>query len=100
MFLQIPFGFHDLALIRGLLEAAGFASIRVSPLTLDCRSVSARDFAAGFVRGTPLANDLLARGADFAAVEAAVAAALAGAGGEAPFSCPMKAIVFQAEAGI
>lgn len=98
-FLEIPFGFHDIAFIRGLLEAAGFASIRVSPLTLECRSASARDLAAGFVRGTPLANDLQARGADFEAVEAAVAAALAEAGGQAPFSCPMKAIVFQAEAG-
>ena len=98
-FLQIPFGFHDIALIRGLLEAARFTAIQVSPVALECRSASARDLAAGFVRGTPLANDLLARGADFTAVEAAVAAALAEAGGEAPFSCPMKAIVFQAEAG-
>lgn len=95
-FLTVPFGFHDPALIRGLLEKAGFKAIEITPLAFECRSESAKGFAAGFVRGTPLANDLLARGADLAEVEAAVAVGLAELGGDTPFSCPMKAIVVEA----
>lgn len=95
-FLSVPFGFHDADLIRGLLEAAGFTSIRITPLAFECRSPSAADFAIGFVRGTPLANDLLARGADLDTVEAEVTKGLAAVGGEAPFACPMKALVVEA----
>ncbi|MBS1766496.1 MAG: methyltransferase domain-containing protein [Acidobacteria bacterium] len=95
-FLSVPFGFHDEALIRSLLEAAGFAAIQLTHQAFECRSPSAADFAIGFVRGTPLANDLVARGADLETVEAEVAKGLAAVGGEAPFVCPMKALVVEA----
>jgi SAM-dependent methyltransferase len=97
-FLKVPFGFHDPALISRLLEAHGFSAIRIHPLVLDCRSASARGFATSFARGTPMANELQARGADFDKIEAAIAGELAAMGGESPFSCPMKALVVEAEA--
>ncbi|HJU83996.1 MAG TPA: class I SAM-dependent methyltransferase [Holophagaceae bacterium] len=97
-FLQIPFGFHDQSLITELLQANGFAGLRIEPVVLDCRSAHARDFAIGMVRGTPLANDLSARGADPEQVIDAAEAELAALGGREPFCCPMEALVVQAKA--
>lgn len=98
-FLEVPFGFHDEALIKRLMEAAGFAAIRIERVPKECRSPSAREFAVGLVRGTPLAGELAARRADLDQVEAAVEAALAELGGAAPFVSPQQALVAQAQAG-
>ena len=97
-FLATPFGFHDEALIRSLMEAADFSDVQVAHLTLECRGATAADVARGFVRGTPLSVDLAERGADFDAVEAAITAELIPVGGAAPFSCPMKALVVEGRA--
>jgi hypothetical protein len=98
-FLEAPFFFHDGDLIRDLLKAGGFSGIQIEPVSRDCRSPSARAFATGLVRGTPLANDLAARNADFEAAMEAVSGALARMGGAKPFSAPMKALVVEAAAG-
>ena len=98
-FLEAPFSFHDGDLIRDLLKAGGFSGIQIEPVSRDCRSPSARAFATGLVRGTPLANDLAARNADFEAAVEAVSGALARMGGAEPFSAPMKALVVEAAAG-
>ena len=92
-FLDLPFGFHDETLIHHLMQEQGFTSIHIEPRSLECRSESAKDFATGLVRGTPLANDLQSRAADFDLVERTVAEALAELGGDAPFQSPMKALV-------
>ena len=94
-FLKVPFGFHDVDHIRSLMDAEGFESLRVESLSHDCRCPSAAELAMGLVRGTPLFNDLQARGADLTAVQQAIATHLAAFGGAAPFSCPMKAFVIQ-----
>lgn len=98
-FLEVPFGFHDEARIRAFLRDHGFGNIHTEAIDMECRSPVARDFAIGLVRGTPLANDLQARGAVPGPVEDAIAAALAEMGGGAPFRCPMRALVVQAQAG-
>ncbi|HET6329678.1 MAG TPA: methyltransferase domain-containing protein [Holophagaceae bacterium] len=95
-FLDVPFGFHDETLIRRLMEHEGFKDIRVEVLGLECRSSTAREFAVGLVRGTPLANDLQARGISPEPVEEALALALAELGGASPFITSMKALVVQA----
>lgn len=97
-FLEVPFGFHDGDRIQALLEEQGFAGVRLEALVLPCRCESAATLAAGLVRGTPLANDLLARDTEPEAVIGSVTAALAEVGGEAPFTCPMKALVVEAQA--
>ncbi len=95
-FLEVPFGFHDEALIRRLMEAAGFTAIRIERVAKECRSPSAREFAVGLVRGTPLVGELAARNADLEPMEAAVEAALEEVGGASPFVCPQQALVVQA----
>lgn len=95
-FLEVPFGFQDQSLIRGLMEEAGFTEIRMELVSKECRSSSARELALGLVRGTPLVGELVARGADMGRVEAVVTKALADFGGSAPCVSPMSALVVQA----
>ncbi len=97
-FLEVPFGFNDQSLIRGLLEEAGFMDIRMEAVPKECRSPSARELALGLLRGTPLAGELATRGADLERAEALVAEALAAFGGAAPFVSPMSALVVEATA--
>jgi ubiquinone/menaquinone biosynthesis C-methylase UbiE len=72
-FYDIPFSFYDPALIRDLLERAGFKSIEKSRVSFPCRSKSAAEFAIGLVRGNPTATTIEEHGADIDAVIQAVA---------------------------
>jgi ubiquinone/menaquinone biosynthesis C-methylase UbiE len=72
-FYDIPFSFYDPALIRDLLERAGFKSIEKSHVSFPCRSKSAAEFAIGLVRGNPTATTIEERGVDIDAVIQAVA---------------------------
>lgn len=94
----VPCGFHDRKLIATLLEEAGFGDVAIEPLALQMRSDSARELATGFVRGSPLAKELGARGVDPAPIVDAVAAGLARLGGERPFRVAMHALVVTAYA--
>jgi SAM-dependent methyltransferase len=58
---RTPSGYHDIAAIRGDLLQAGIGDATIETLDLACRAVSARDAAMGFVRGTPLSGEILAR---------------------------------------
>jgi ubiquinone/menaquinone biosynthesis C-methylase UbiE len=72
-FYDIPFSFYDPALIRNLLERAGFKSIEKFLVSFPCRNKSAAEFAIGLVRGNPTATTIEERGVDVEAVIAAVA---------------------------
>ena len=95
-FYELPFGFYDSALIRTLLEQAGFSKVESFMLTKPFRSKSAEDFAIGLVRGNPVGGELEARGADPEEVIGAVEKKLAEQFGKAPCEGQMQAIVWQA----
>ncbi len=95
-FYEIPFGFHDSTLIRKLLEDAGFENVESFSETKPCRSRSAREFAAGLVRGNPVAAEATERGVEPDDLIDAVAKRIAERFGEAPVESAMCAIIWQA----
>lgn len=96
-FYLAPFGWHDPEEIRATVTGAGFRDVHIDVVAKEAVAVSARNFAIGLVRGNPLT--LAERGiTDLAPVIDAVAAALARGYGEAPFRCPIQALVVSATA--
>jgi ubiquinone/menaquinone biosynthesis C-methylase UbiE len=95
-FYEIPFGFHDSAVIGKLLQHAGFKKIEAFSETKPCRSTSAKEFATGLVRGNPVATEATERGVDPEALINAVAKRIAERFGEAPVESTMRAIIWQA----
>ena len=75
---RTPHGYHDVARIRGELEAAGFARVAVETIEDRSRAASHRDPAIGFCQGTPLRNEIEAR--DAARLDEATDAAAAALG--------------------
>ncbi|MGB9476352.1 MAG: methyltransferase domain-containing protein [Candidatus Udaeobacter sp.] len=84
-FYDIPFSFYDPALIRDMLERAGFKSIDRSSVSFPCRSKSAAEFAIGLIRGNPTATTIEERGVDVDIVIQAVARELSKHGSD-PFA--------------
>jgi ubiquinone/menaquinone biosynthesis C-methylase UbiE len=60
---RTPHGYHDLARIRDDLAAAGFTFVATETLAATSRAASPRDAAVAFCQGTPLRNEIEARGA-------------------------------------
>ena len=58
---RTPHGYHDTAVIRRDLEAAGFKQIEIETIAQRSRAPSHRDPAIGFCQGTPLRNEIEAR---------------------------------------
>jgi ubiquinone/menaquinone biosynthesis C-methylase UbiE len=73
---RTPHGYHDTALIRRDLEKAGFSDVTIETRAEQSRSPSAIHVATAYCQGTPLRNEIEARGADklTAATEHAAAA--------------------------
>jgi ubiquinone/menaquinone biosynthesis C-methylase UbiE len=59
---RTPHGYHDVAKIREELEAAGFASIAIETRAEISKAASPRDPAIAYCEGTPLRNEIEARG--------------------------------------
>jgi SAM-dependent methyltransferase len=97
-FFHVPYGFHDRDTIEALLARHRFEAIRYEALALEASAESARSFALGLLRGTPMANSLAERGIAFDPVVDATARALADFGGAAPFRAPIRAYVCSARA--
>jgi len=95
-FYETPFGFHDPELIRRLLRGAGFEEIKVSIVSLPCRSPSAAEFAIGLVRGTPVATAIEERGASVDPILRAVEKKIGERFGVAPLETTMQALVCRA----
>jgi SAM-dependent methyltransferase len=93
-----PFEFNDRAVLGALLVGARFSEVRMIPVRLEIRAASARDYAAGQLKGTPRGALLAQRGISVDQVIDKVAAALAAVGGEAPFRCTGQALVVEARA--
>lgn len=93
-----PYEFNDPAMIRGLLEAAGFSSLRLEQVRRPVQCPSAREWATGQMRGTPRGALIEQRGKTLDEVIDQVAAALARVGGEKPFRVDAQALVVEAVA--
>jgi ubiquinone/menaquinone biosynthesis C-methylase UbiE len=61
---RTPHGYHDPALIRSDLEKAGFSSVAIETRADQSRASSPRHPAIAYCQGTPLRNEIEARGAD------------------------------------
>lgn len=96
---DLPFAFNDQPLLRSLLAGAGFAAVRIEPVTREVRFRSARELAIGQLRGTPRGTLLEKRGLDIEAIIEKCAAALARVGGAEPYRGSARALAIEARAG-
>jgi ubiquinone/menaquinone biosynthesis C-methylase UbiE len=94
-FLEIPFGYDDLAEIRDALQLAGFADIDISVMPRISRAPSARDVATAIAAGTPLAAALAERGAQQEVLEK-FEAAIIEEFGDGEIAAPMQATAITA----
>ena len=60
---RTPHGFHDEKKIRQELKAAGFSNVTVDAVDARSKAPSPRDPAIAYCQGTPLRNEIEARGA-------------------------------------
>ena len=93
-----PFEFNDRAMLGALLAGAHFGQVRMEVVRLEIRAASAREYAAGQLKGTPRGALFAKRGIPIEQVIDRAAAALAAVGGEAPFRCTGQALVVEARA--
>jgi len=61
---RTPHGYHDITLIRGELERAGFSDVMIETRSEQSRAPSPRHPAIAYCQGTPLRSEIEARGAD------------------------------------
>lgn len=61
---RTPHGYHDTALIRRDLEKAGFTNVTIETRAEESRAPSPLHVATAYCQGTPLRNEIEARGAD------------------------------------
>jgi ubiquinone/menaquinone biosynthesis C-methylase UbiE len=61
---RTPHGYHDTGLIRSDLAKAGFSSVTIETRAEESRAPSPRQVAIAYCQGTPLRNEIEARGAD------------------------------------
>ena len=98
-FARVPHGYHDPQQIRADVAAGGFnAPVRVEHVSLRSRAPTARDAAVALCQGTPLRNEIEARGgASLEQATQAAEAALAECFGPGPVDGEIRALVVEAE---
>ncbi|NIP13519.1 MAG: methyltransferase domain-containing protein [Pseudomonadales bacterium] len=93
-FYRVPFGYHEVEVIRRSLLDAGFRAVSAETVPLTAAIPSADLFARGLVFGNPLFQEIEQRGGDADAIRAAVSHAIATRlGGE----MQIRAIIVHAE---
>ena len=96
-FFEAPFNCHRVDPIRDGLDEAGFADLRIAVLSVDKIVPDVPTYAQALVPGSPLLDEIRARGdVDPERVVAALAEALPREFGAAPTRIPLQAIVFEA----
>jgi SAM-dependent methyltransferase len=97
-FLQVPYGYASIDPIVASLYDAGFLDVRIDVINLMSRVDDLAAFAAAFVLGSPLADQIRARGMEplelIAQVESALSERALKDG-----CAPLRAIMFDAAAG-
>jgi ubiquinone/menaquinone biosynthesis C-methylase UbiE len=74
---RTPHGYHDVAKIRGDLKSAGFDEVSIATVDHTSKAASPREPATAFCQGTPIRNEIEARGGSLEAATDAATAALA-----------------------
>jgi hypothetical protein len=59
---RTPHGYHDVEQIRRELKAAGFGNVSIDAVDRTSKASSPRDPAIAYCQGTPLRNEIEARG--------------------------------------
>ncbi len=96
LFMKTPFSMPDPQMLVDLAREAGFAQARVETVAKIGEAESARHLTTGLVRGNPLWNQLVERGVDAPAFEAAVEDVMTRQFGEAPCRSSLSAHVLTA----
>jgi ubiquinone/menaquinone biosynthesis C-methylase UbiE len=94
---RTPHGYHDTALIRSDLAKAGFSDVVIVTMEARSRAPSPRHVALAYCQGTPLRNEIEARG-DLEAATDHAASALASRHGSGEVSAKIQAHVIRARA--
>ena len=97
-FLQVPYGYASLDPIVAALREAGFRDIRIDVMNLKSRVDDPAAFAAAFVLGSPMADQIRARGIDPLELVTPVETILRDQAFE-DGCAPLRAIMFDAAAG-
>jgi len=92
---RTPHGYHDAALIRSDLEKAGFSNITIETRSEESSAPSAQHVAFAYCQGTPLRNEIEARGSLQEATDHA-AAAIAKRHGNDAVTSKIQALVIEA----
>ena len=94
---RTPHGYHDAALIRSDLAKAGFSNVTIETRAEESRAPSPHYVAVAYCQGTPLRNEIEARGSDKleAATEHA-ASAIARKHGNGEVAAKIQALVVTA----
>ena len=96
-FYEIPFGYHDQAEIRRMLEAGGFRNVRLEVVSKTSGASRPDDAAQGLVHGNPVAVAISERDPSLLPmITDAVADALKSRFGKTEVRVPMRAIVVEA----
>ena len=96
-FYTVPFGYHQIDIIKASLLQAGFEDVSAHIVKTSKTIPSAERFAEGLIYGNPIVEEIRARGTtDPDTIVAAVTAALRDAFGHDPGRMPLQAIVFGA----
>lgn len=89
---RVPYGYHDRDKITQELKAAGFGDVSVETVRQLGRAASAREAAIGICQGTPLRNEIVARG-DLELATSFATEALVAAFGTGSLEAPLSAHV-------
>ena len=96
-FYTIPFSMHDVTVVRGLLDGAGFVDVQVERLARVGVSPSAAEAVIGLIEGNPIYLAIMERRPSaLPDIKAALADNLAAALGDRPLRCPLRTIFFTA----
>ena len=96
-FLKTPFGDHDPEALRALLSQAGFADVMITPVRIEGQAVSAEHAAIGLIKGSPVWNQIVERGAPTPdEIVPLLATEFARAFGDHPMRAPMLALAIVA----
>ena len=98
MFLtRTPHGHHDTAVLEAQLKAAGFTSVTAETFTRESAAPNPLSAATGYCQGTPMRNEIEARGAGrLAEATEAAAAGIAARFGSGPVAGQIQAHVVSA----
>lgn len=94
---RTPHGYHDEAVIRSDLAAAGFANVAIDKRTEMSRAPTARQVAIAYCQGTPLRNEIEARDpGGLAAATDLATAAIERTCGTGPVEAKIQALIMSA----